>query len=96
MHFSSCHAPGVKKDLSVAEPLDFLEPTLQRQHLKKTFLISDHTCVSETMQIIWSTKSSQKLNLQIESRHLQCKQKLQKVQNGLTIVNCPTVQSISA
>ena len=34
-HFSFCHAPGVKKDLSKAKPLGFLEPTLQRQHLKK-------------------------------------------------------------
>ena len=42
-----------KKDLSKAKPLGFLEPTLQKQHLKKAWKISDHTCVSEAIQIIW-------------------------------------------
>ena len=53
-HFSSCHAPAVKKGFIKGEALRLLiEPTLQRQHLKKTLKISDHTCVSEAIQIFW-------------------------------------------
>ena len=68
MFFSS---PGVKKkDLSKAKRSGFSEPTLQRQNLKKIYVTSNHICVSEAIQTIWLTESSQKLNLQTESRHL--------------------------
>ena len=39
-HYTSCHAPGVKKGFIKGEALSsgFLEPTFQRQNLKKIFV----------------------------------------------------------
>ena len=62
----------------------FSEPTLQRQNLKKIYVTSNHICVSETIQTVWLTESSQKLNLQTESRHLSKNhEKQHRAQSGL-------------
>ena len=63
------------------KPLGFLEPILQRQHLKKTLKISDHSCVSEAIQIIWQNKVL--AEVKFTDRKLALQQKPQKVQNGL-------------
>ena len=49
------YAPGVKKGFIKGEALSsgFLEPTFQRQNLKKILVTSNLICVSEAIQTIW-------------------------------------------
>ena len=55
-HYTSCHAPGVKKGFIKGEALSSgfrLGPTFQRQNLRKISVTSNLICVSEAIQTIW-------------------------------------------